>query len=261
LAAIDLQIEQLRVKLADLTSRYTNQYPDVIAAKDQIDKLEKRRAALAAQLQNASTKADAPPETADPATAAQILQLQGQLHANQLDIANREKSISELQGKINDYQARLNAEPATEQQLDDLNRGYEQSKKDYDELLKKESDSEQATSMEQMQQGERFTEIDPAPLLLRPTFPNRLKFCGMGVGVGIALGLAVVFLLEFLDDRLHSESQIKTMLPGPVLTEIPEVRSPAAMQAAKRKLMIAWVATGFALVTILAGSAFSYLHS
>jgi succinoglycan biosynthesis transport protein ExoP len=263
LAAIDAQLEQLRVKLADLSSHYTDQYPDVIATRDQIVRTEKRRAAAAAELKEkaVSTKTEDVQETDDPSVRTALMQLQGQLHANQLEISNREKAIGDLKLKINDYQARLNAEPGTEQQLADLNRGYEQSKNDYDELVKKGNDSTIATSMEQMQQGQRFTVLDPAPLPIKPDFPNRLKFCGMGLGVGVAMGLVLVAGLEFLDDRMHSEGEIKKLLPVQVLTEIPEVQSPSALKAEKRKLVVAWMTTGFVVVMILAGSAFSYLRN
>ena len=54
-----------------------------------------------------------------------------------------------------------------------------------------------ATSMEQLQQGERFTMLDPPSLPMKPPFPNRLKLCGIGLGVGVALGLVVAGGFEF----------------------------------------------------------------
>ena len=50
-----------------------------------------------------------------------------------------------------------------------------------------------ATSMELLQQGERFRIIDPPSLPLKPSFPDRLKFCGIGLAAGLALGAAVVW--------------------------------------------------------------------
>jgi len=108
-----------------------------------------------------------------------------------VEIANREVRSRSLKARINDYQGRLNLEPSTEQQLEELTRGYEQSKANYDDLLKKKDDSEMATSMETMQQGERFTMLDPPSLPSKPDFPDRLKFCGFGLAAGLALGLLV----------------------------------------------------------------------
>ena len=58
------------------------------------------------------------------------------------------KRLPGLKAKVGDYQARLNDEPVSEQQLADLTRGYDQSKANYDDLLKKENESKMATSME-----------------------------------------------------------------------------------------------------------------
>ena len=99
------------------------------------------------------------------------------------------------------YQARLNQEPVREQQLTDLTRGYEQSKANYDELLKKKNGSEMATSMELRQQGEHFRILDPPSLPVKPSFPNRLKLCGIGLVVGVLLGAAVSAGAELMDDR------------------------------------------------------------
>ena len=163
-------------------------------------------------------------------------------------------------GRINDYQARLNEEPAIEQQVADLTRGYDQSKANYDDLLKKESESSMATSMEQMQQGERFTMLDPPSLPVTPSFPNRLKFCGIGLGIGLALGAIVVAGFEFLDDRLYREKEISALLPIAVISEIPNIPNALDEQVTKRKTAWGWAMAALTVVTILAGSAFSAIH-
>jgi polysaccharide chain length determinant protein (PEP-CTERM system associated) len=267
LSAIDQELERLRTKLADLSSRYTDRYPEVQSVKDQIAKTEKRRDDLAAELKNKGNGTQQPTthaaarDGADASQSAPALQLQGQLQANQSEIANREQSIAGLKARINDYQARLNEEPAVEQQLADLTRGYDQSKADYDSLLKKRNDSEMATSMEQMQQGERFTMLDPPSLALKPDFPNRLKFCGIGLGVGLALGLVVAGGFEALDDRMYSEKEIKTLLPVAILSEVPEILLPSDERRSMRKMMLGWSMAAFVFATILAGSAYTYLHN
>ncbi len=267
LPALDQQLDTLRSKLADLSSRYTDNYPDVQSLKDQIARTEKMRDALAKELkERASSKqqgnapADAS-ETEDLATNGPLMQLKGQLQANELEIANREQAILALKAKINDYQTRLNQEPANDQALTDLNRGYDQSKADYDELVKKKNDSEMATSMEQMQQGERFTILDAASLPQKPDFPNRLKFCGIGLGAGVGLGLVVVLGLEFLDDRMHGEKEIKSLLPVAVISEIPAVLSSSDERSIRNRTVWRWTATAVVLMIILAGSAVSYLRN
>ena len=130
----------------------------------------------------------------------------------------------------------MNRSPVREQELADLTRGYEQTKANYDDLLKKQNESAMATSMEQMQQGERFTMLDPPSLPLKPDFPNRLKFCGIGLGVGLLMGILLVGGLEFMDHRLHSEKELKVLLPMTILSEIPEIMSPSDERSIRRRM-------------------------
>jgi polysaccharide biosynthesis transport protein len=189
-----------------------------------------------------------------------MLQLQSQLQANQIEIQNRERAISGLEARIGEYQGRLNAQPGTEQQLLELTRGYEQSRAIYDDLLKKKNNSVMATSMEQMQKGERFTMLDPPSLPVKPDFPNHLKFCGLGVAAGLGLGFLVVFLFEFFDDRMHGEKEIKALLGMNLLAEVPEVRSDADKNREKRRVVLGWAVTAIVGICIALGSTFSFLR-
>jgi succinoglycan biosynthesis transport protein ExoP len=267
LPAIDQQLAKLKSQLATLSSQYTDQHPDIRSLKVEIAKTERMRSELSAELKNKnnggsqSEKGAAAADPADVAQNAPILQLESQLQANKTEIVNRQQSIAGLQVKINDYQARLNDEPVREQQLADLTRGYDQSKANYDGLLKKEIESKMATSMEQMQKGERFRMIDPPSLPLKPDSPDRLRFSGMGLGLGLALGLAVAGGLEFIDDRLHSEKQLKALLPMKVISEIPDVLTASDEQKNKQRVWFAWAMTAVVFMTIAAGSLLSYRHS
>jgi polysaccharide biosynthesis transport protein len=199
-------------------------------------------------------------QIADSTESPALLQIQGQLHSNDVEITNRERSIAGLKGKIEEYQGRLNQEPIREQQLADLTRGYEQSKTSYDELLKKKNESAMATRMELLQQGERFRIMDPPSLPQKPEFPNRMKFCGMGLGIGIALGVVVAGAFEKLDRRIHSEEEIKKLLPYDVLVDIPAIVNAADEQKARAKMWLSWASATIVLMVILAGSAYSYLR-
>jgi polysaccharide biosynthesis transport protein len=264
LEAIDTRLEKLRAQLADLSSRYTDSYPDVVNTKNQIVKLEAVRANLISASKSKTGETKQPGDNslaADPTLTGPAQQTQSQLQANQLEIGNRESAIASLKARIGDYQGRLNAAPGTEQELADVNRGYEQSKANYDDLLKKKDDSEMATSMEEMQQGERFAMLDPPSLPSKPDFPDRLKFCAIGLGVGFALGLIVAGGFEFMDDRLHTEKEIKSLLSIPVISDIPAIVSPTDEQNSRKKLALGWAASVLVVSVILAGSVFSFLHN
>ncbi|HUO25037.1 MAG TPA: hypothetical protein VMU61_05175 [Candidatus Aquilonibacter sp.] len=266
LPALDAQLDKLRAQLADLSAHYTDRYPDVRKLKEQIAETEKMRDQLLADLKAAQARKsdanDSASDVADPKNASSqaLLQLQGQIHANQVEISNRDHGIAELQSKIADYQTRLNAEPVAEQQLADLTRGYDQSKANYDDLLKKKNESAMATSMELMQQGERFRILDPPSLPSKPSFPNRLKFCGMGLAAGLALGTLVAGTAEMLDDRVYDEKRLQKMLPVAVISEIPPIVLAADEKQQRKRLWLGWATAALVSATILVGSALSYLR-
>ena len=266
LEAINRQLDTLESKLQELKARYTDQYPEVQQVKAAIVETEKEREQLIGGLKKSGDGKEPDAEESaraveDSAQNAPLIQLQGQLRADEAEIANRRATIEGLKSRINLYEARLSREPAVGQQLADLTRGYEQSQKNYDELLKKENDSKMATSMEQMQQGERFRMIDPPSLPLRPDFPNRLKMCEAGLGAGLALGVLVVALLEFLDDRLNREGEIKRLISAPLVCEIPEIIDPSDSRRKRFRAALGWAMAAFVATVILSGSAYSYLHS
>lgn len=264
--ALDQELDKLEGQLADLRSRYTDRHPDVRKVKEQIAETEAMRDKLLASLKANSAAQTNGTDTVvdtgsmDPAQAALLAQIQSQLKSNQVEVSNREHSIVALKSKMDDYQARLNQEPVREQQLSDLTRGYEQSKANYDELLKKKNESAMATSMELLQQGERFRVIDPPSLPLKPDFPNRLKFCGIGLGVGLALGVVVAGAFEMMDDRIYDEKELQTLLPVAVISEIPAIVAAADERSERRRMWLGWATAVFVSGTILLGSAFSYFR-
>lgn len=255
LLALDQQINNLKSKLATLRSRYTDLYPDVQAARDELERTERERNQMAAQLQHNG----GPAAHAATPQAASLMQLEGQLKSNELEVVNREQAVANLKVRIDEYQGRLNATPASEQQLADLTRGYNQSQANYDDLLKKKNASQMAAGMETMQEGGRFSIIDPPNLPLRPDFPNRVKFCALGLLVGLVFGVASVVGFEFLDDRLHDEQDIIDLLPVRILSEVPEVLIPADVLRNRKRVWFGWATAVLVAGIILCGSAFSYL--
>lgn len=265
LSAVDEELEKLKSDLSTLRSSYNDQYPEIRELKDKIARTEKLKQQLQLNPAKAPTSASKAGDSGNGVSDAggsrdlsATAQLQSQLTANEAEIKNRERSIEALKAEIDRYRGRLNQEPVREQELADLTRGYEQSKLSYDELVKKKNDSAMATSMELMQQGERFRVLDPASLPLKPSFPDRMKMCLMGLGIGIVLGGAAVMAIEATDDRLYDEAELKQLLPVPVISEIPVVRHDDDARAERKRLRLGFVVGSAIFTIILAGSALTY---
>jgi polysaccharide chain length determinant protein (PEP-CTERM system associated) len=216
---LEQQLSVLQAHLATLQSSYTDDYPDVIRAKNDIAVLQKKIADGEGQ-NKASTNNKGPKTSVEP---AQIQQLRAQVHNDDLMIAAKTKEQEQIRKQINLYQDRVQSSPAVEQQYKELTRGYQTALESYNELQKKRDDSAMATNLERKQEGEQFRVLDPANLPEKPDFPNRPLFALGGLFGGLALGLGIAYLLEIKDSSFKTERDVEFALHLPVLAMVPAV--------------------------------------
>lgn len=263
---LESQLLQMHLKLQDMESRYTEDHPDVVALKQQIVQAERLKkqsdAELAAKLNDpkAPNAVDsAVLSGAEHGSPTAIMQVQSQLKANQLEIANIQQHERDLESQITAYQARLNLTPETEQELTAVSRGYEESKTNYNSLLQKQMQSQLATSLEKRQQGEQFRVIDPPSLPKKPSAPNHLWFSVGGLLMGLGVGLALTILLEMTNVRVRQEKDILGIVPVGILVGIPLLSTPGQ---ARSRMLRWWTELGAAtgmLVLIVLGNLYSFL--
>jgi uncharacterized protein involved in exopolysaccharide biosynthesis len=262
LPAIDQQLDKLRSQLADLSSHYTDQHPDVRKLKEGIAETERMKQQLTTEqnIESDQSKSAASTVTADSSDmhTPSMMQLDSQLKSNQIEIANRQRAMDVTEKEIRAYQARLNQAPVREQEYFDITRGYEQSKANYDSLLKKKNDSEMATNLELKQQGEHFRILDPPSLPQKPYSPNRIKMCAMGLGLGLLLGAGLVIGAEFLDDRVYNEEELKKLLPIGIISEIPTIPTAEEDRQGRGDVKLLLATAVVIFLSIAIGSVFSF---
>ncbi len=216
---LEQQLSVLQAHLATLQSSYTDDYPDVIRAKNDIAVLQKKITDGEGQ-NKASANNKGPKTSVEP---AQIQQLRAQVHNDDLMIAAKTKEQEQIRKQINLYQDRVQSSPAVEQQYKELTRGYQTALESYNELQKKRDDSAMATNLERKQEGEQFRVLDPANLPEKPDFPNRPLFALGGLFGGLALGLGIAYLLEIKDSSFKTERDVEFALHLPVLAMVPAI--------------------------------------
>lgn len=222
---LETQLAALQTTLTDLEAKYTDDYPDVIKTKNDIAALQKKIA------EGQSPKGPSDGKSSNSAMEpAAITQLRAQIHGYDDVIAEKTKDQDQIRKQINTYQARIQSSPGVEQQYKDLTRDYKTAQDYYDGLLQKVEDSKMAVRLEQEQEGEQFTTLDPANLPDKPAFPNRMMFTGGGFGGGLALGLGLAFLFEMRDTSLRTERDVEFALRLPLLAMIPAVDPTAGVK-------------------------------
>src|SRR5580704_15220614 len=190
------QLQALQAQLIELQSKYTNDHPDVIKAKNDINVLKQKIAESELQRKNAAVPDKSTVTTAEP---TQILQLRAQIHQYDQVIKERSAQQDEIKKQIAIYQARVAASPGVEQEYKLLTRDH------------------------QTDQNDRFHVLDPANLPNEPSFPKMPVFAGGGFGAGLMLALGLSLLLELHDTSMRSEHDVEVILRLPVLAMIPVI--------------------------------------
>src|SRR5256885_11941543 len=243
-SSLDDELDKLKAQYADLSTRYTENHPDVVRLKQQIASTEKLK-----KQSDADIKAGKGSSTATRmAQVGPIAQVEGQLKANELEISNRTDEVKRVQGEIDQYRGRLNLTPVREEELSAFTRDHEQLKENYQSLMAKNMKSELATNLEKRQQGEQFRIIDPPSLPLKPYFPDRFKMSLVGVALGLVLSLGLTAAMETIAPRIHKEEDLQELISAPVLAGIPSLLT-AEKQQQRRKFM--WLESAAAAVLLL----------
>ena len=214
------QLSQLQAQLIDLEARYTDDHPDVIKTKADIDQVKKK---LAEANEATAKGTDVSNEKESGSEPAEIRQLRLQIHQYQDLIAQATRDQKKLQQEIGTYQSRVASSPSVEEEYKELARDYDNGQKVYQDDLAKQSTSKMATQAQQQQQGEQMALLDPANLPDTPSFPNRLYFAGGGLGAGLALGLGLAMWLELRDKSIRTQADAEAALDLPMLVAVPWV--------------------------------------
>lgn len=225
-ATVEEQLDKLNSELADLSTRYTPNHPDVQRVKQKIAAAEelKRKLEMDAQSRKSDAAQESPAHAISPAelsASSPMLQIEGQLRANKIKIAHREQEVRRLEKQTASYQVHLNLAPLREQQLAAIMRDHDQSRANYESLLAKKTQSEMVTDLEKRSQGELFSIIDPANLPQKPYWPDRFKLSLLGLALGALLAAGITALMETIDARIDRDDELRNLLTVPVLVGIP----------------------------------------
>jgi len=226
------RLRELRVKLVNLESRFTDEYPDVKKTKAEIADLEKK---LKATGQN--------PIDNKPDNPAYVT-LSAQLASTRSEIESVRRQINSSQAKRNDYHRRIALSPKVEESYKVLMSQRNSLQAKIEDLSKKYMESKVASGLEKGQMGERFTLIDAARLPEKPVSPNIPAILLIGLVLGIGAGVGSAALKEFSDQSVRSAGQLANALGLTVLAVVPEILTAedTAQDARQRKEILIGVA-------------------
>ena len=231
------RLKELRAKIINLRTRYSESFPDVIKTRQEIEELEKR-------LGRAGQEGSMGGRPDNPAYIA----LASQLASTQSDIKSINRQINMAEKKRDDYRRRIEAGPHVEESYKAMQVERNNLQVKYDDLMRKVMEAKVAQGLEKDQMGERFTLIDAARLPERPVAPNIPAVLLIGLILGIGAGVGVASLREFADRSAHTVNDLALATGLPVLTAIPVIVSQEDVAVSRKKGMAVLIGAAFVVV-------------
>ena len=192
------RLEQLNAQLARELAVNTEDHPNVIALRRQIDTIRRQGGGYYGGV---------------PA---------GVLEGVQREVAQLEQQLAETDQEIKDLDARVAVIPAVGEEFEALQQRASVLRENYLEYLKKLKDAELAESLELAQQGDRVAILDPANPPLEP-----MHTPGKTIAIGTLLSLALAgfagLVLERFDPVLASPGALEGASNAPVLGSVPRI--------------------------------------
>jgi polysaccharide chain length determinant protein (PEP-CTERM system associated) len=208
--SVESQIEDLKKQLAELQSRYTDKHPDIVRTRKRIADLEKNKDTLGVKN--------------DP----RFRELDNALTLNTMEIKRLKEEGERLRAQLGQYRGRIEGATTREQEMASMLQEYNNTRLQYDTLIKKSEEAQQAENLEKRQKGEQFRIIDPARIPEKPFQPDIPKVLLIGLFAGLGCGLGGIVVREQLDRSFREPEDVEATLGLKVLANIPKIERKAA---------------------------------
>ncbi|MBA6348698.1 XrtA system polysaccharide chain length determinant [Colwellia sp. BRX8-9] len=244
----DDRIAELEGQLDSLQLRYTEQHPDVKEVQRRLEHLSKKRDDEIEQYLTSSNDAgsDYTPISQNPVIQdiqIQVNQLEGQVASMEVRANNYRNTVRDLENKIHTL-------PEIEAELVALNRGYDITKKQYEDLLQRKEKAQIGQSANETTSKINFKVIDPPRAPLQPTGPKRYLFYVVVTFLGVGVGLGFSFLFSQINPVVTSSSQVARATGIPIFGIVSATENLGLQSKDKRKTILFFVSNSL-LILIL----------
>ena len=245
-----VRLQQAEQTMLDLRSRYTDNYPDIVALKQTIAELQREVAAS-----EAAGRGTAPVAGTGVPNPVYV-DLRTKLSAGEVQLALLQHRLAVASQRVADSKKNANEILSINNKYQDLDRDYNVLASNYQELIKSREAANMSQSMSEQQQAISFRIIEPPKRTLFPVFPNRLMLNSAVLLIGVAAGVALGMALSIFSGRFTTSEELADYFSLPVLGVV--TAGPNVMAARRAKTAIATVSAGvitlmltYGLVTIL----------
>lgn len=241
----DAQISMRENRIKQLLSSYTENYPEIIKLKAEIEALK------------AAPKAAGTPDYSVPESEMSTLNpihqdLKQRLFQSEAELGAIDAKLRQMGAVIARKEGELRNIPAEKMKLAELEKERDSHRVIYEQLLARQGQSEVSKQMEVEDKATTFRIVDPAVVPTKPVSPNRVRLILLGILAGIAGGAGIIFLRETLDSSVKESNTLK-QLGLEVIAVIPRIfNADEEARIKKRDRIVYSVAGAYMLVIVSA---------
>ncbi|MEQ8483717.1 MAG: GNVR domain-containing protein [Pseudomonadales bacterium] len=201
-----------QARLDELRLRFTENHPDVIAARENIAQLQRRQREAAEQIRDGGAVVAGANNPVFQALQISRHEIETEIASLQAEVADRAARVARLRGLINEM-------PEVEAELARLNRDYDVIHAHYQSLLNS-LEREQLTREVFQSEQIDFRIIDPPAAGLNPVAPKRMILLLLVFMAGIGGAGALAFVLSQIKPIYQVPSDLFQMSDLPVLGSV-----------------------------------------
>jgi len=234
------QRAKLEQRLAELLTKFADEYPEVIRVRGELAALDQPPAAAHA--------ADAKPRPPD---ARQ--RLKAQIADADVELKTLKDQESTLKVAIAAYEQRVENAPKRQEEFQTLSRDFTTTKERYETLLKRFEEAQLARSLEEGRKVEQFRMLDAAVPPRVPAAPDRARLAFLAFVLAVAAAVGAIVLLERLNRTFHAVDDLRPLVAGRIIA-VPAIATAASARAQRRRFALGALAFALMLALAVAGA-------
>jgi polysaccharide biosynthesis transport protein len=187
------------------------------------------------------------------------LTMQAQLESLKTELKTAQKRRVDLRVRLAELESRLESTPLVEKDYLELTRDHENALVRYRETKAKLMEAQVAQNLEKDRKSERFSLIDPPQFPEKPRSPNRPAILLIGFLLSVGGAIGSVALLETMDKSIRSPRELSHTIDTPLLAVIPQITTLSDVRAGTVRLRLVIAAAIAAVILGLAAVHFFWM--
>lgn len=228
---LDGRIDAQKRALDALLQRFTEQHPDVINTRRLIKDLEEQKR-KEVQVQRTAAMA-APIGVGGSASSLAVQELTRMLATSEVQVAALKARVSEFSSRLEAARGNLKLAPQIEAEAAQLNRDYEITKKNYEDLVARRQSAVMSSDLESASGIADFRLIDPPRVSPKPVFPNRILLLPLALAAALAAGLFTAFAASQIRPAFASAADLRARTGLPMLGIVSAVLDESEIRRAR----------------------------